>query len=65
MFATKVALAGTVTFVVSIVAVVYLVSSLVFDDVLAVAAAVIISAIAGWSWFYLPLVTFNKDSSGS
>ncbi|HEX6299812.1 MAG TPA: DUF6328 family protein [Acidimicrobiia bacterium] len=65
MFATKVALAGTVTFVVSIVAVVYLVSSLVFDDVLAGAATVIISAIAGWSWFYLPLVTFNKDSSGS
>jgi hypothetical protein len=64
MFATKVALAGTVAFLVSIVAVVYLVTSLVFDDVLAIAATVITSLIASWAWFYLPLVTFNKDSNG-
>ena len=64
MFATKVALAGSVTFLVSIVAVVYLVSSLVFDDVLAIAATVVISIISGWAWFYVPLVTFNKHTDG-
>lgn len=65
MYATKVAIAGTVAFLVSIVAVVYLVSSLVFDDdVLAVAATVVITAIASWAWFYLPLVRFNRDSNG-
>jgi len=64
MFATKVALAGTVTFLVSIVAVVYLVTSLVFDDTLAIAATVITSLIASWAWFYLPLVTFSKSSDG-
>lgn len=64
MFATKVALAGTVTFLVSIMAVVYLVTSLVFNDVFAVAATVITTLIASWAWFYLPLVTFNKDSNG-
>jgi hypothetical protein len=65
MFATKVALAGSVTFLVSIVAVVYLVTSLVFeDDVLAIAATVVISIISGWAWFYLPLVTFNKHNDG-
>lgn len=62
MYATKVALAGTIAFLVSIVAVVYLVSSLVFHDLLAVAATVITTAIAAWAWFYLPLVTFNRDS---
>lgn len=62
MYATKVAIAGTVSFLVSIVAVVYLVSSLVFDDVLAVTATVITLAIASWAWFYLPLVTFNQGS---
>lgn len=61
MYATKVALAGTVAFLVSIVAVVYLVSSLVFHDLLAVSATVITTAIAAWAWFYLPLVTFNRD----
>jgi hypothetical protein len=64
MFATKVALAGTVTFLVSIVAVVYLVTSLVFDDTLAIAATVITSLIASWAWFYLPLVTFSKGNDG-
>jgi hypothetical protein len=62
MFATKLALAGTVTFLISIVAVVYLVTSLVFDDAFAAAATLVTTLIAAWAWFYVPLVTFNKDS---
>lgn len=61
MFATKLAIAGTISFAVAIVAVVYLVSSLVFSDPLAVAATIAIALVAGWSWFYVPLVSFSDD----
>ena len=60
MYATKVALAGTVMFLIAIVAVVYLVSSLVFTDLLAVVATVVVATVASWAWFYLPLVRFNQ-----
>jgi hypothetical protein len=62
MYATKLAIAGTVAFLVAIVAVVYLVSSLVFSDGLAVAATVVIGAVASWAWFYLPLIRFSRDA---
>lgn len=61
MYATKVAIAGTVSFLVSIAAVVFLVSSLVFTDWLAIVATAIVGAIATWAWFYLPLVRFSRD----
>lgn len=61
MYATKVAIAGTVFFLIAIAAVVYLVSSLVFSDPIAGAATLIIGGIATWSWFYVPLVRFNRD----
>jgi amino acid transporter len=60
MFATKLALLGTVAFMISIVAVVYLVTSLVFSDWAAVVATVVATLLAAWSWFYLPIVTFAK-----
>jgi len=62
MYATKLAIVGTVSFLIAIAAVVYLVSSLVFTDSLAVVATVALATVASWAWFYLPLVTFNKDS---
>lgn len=58
--ATKLAIAGTVTFLISIAAVVFLVSSLVFTEWLAILATVIVATTAGWAWFYLPLVRFNR-----
>lgn len=61
MYATKVAIAGTVFFLIAIAAVVFLVSSLVFSDPFAVAATLVIGSIATWSWFYVPLVRFNRD----
>jgi hypothetical protein len=61
MFATKLAIAGTVTFLVSIAAVVYLVSSIVFSNWLAVLASVGVAITAAWAWFYVPLVSFERD----
>jgi len=61
MYATKVAIVGTVFFLIAIAAVVYLVSSLVFSDPIAGAATLVIGVIATWSWFYLPLVRFSRD----
>lgn len=61
MFATKLAIAGTVFFLISISAVVYLVSSLVFSNFAAAVATAAITAIAGWAWFYVPLLKFDSD----
>lgn len=61
MYATKLAIAGTVAFLVSISSVVFLVSSLVFSDPLAIGATVVIASVAAWAWFYLPLVRFNRS----
>lgn len=61
MVATKLAIAGTISFLVAIAAVVYLVSSLVFTDWLAVVATVVLATLASWAWFYLPLVRFRGD----
>lgn len=61
MYATKLAIAGTVAFLMAISAVVYLVSSLVFSEPLAIAATVVVAVTASWSWFYLPLVRFSRE----
>lgn len=61
MYATKLAIAGTVAFMVSIVAVVYLVSSLVLGDWVAAVASAAVAALASWAWFYLPLIRFSND----
>jgi len=60
MYATKLAIVGTFAFLVSIAAVVYLVSSLVFANPVAIAATIAIAVLASWAWFYLPLVRFNQ-----
>jgi hypothetical protein len=61
MFATKLAIAGTAAHVISITAVVYLVSSVVFTDAVAVIATVVVALIVAWAWFFVPLVTFRRD----
>ncbi|MFZ0012948.1 MAG: DUF6328 family protein [Acidimicrobiia bacterium] len=60
MYATKLAIAGTVAFLIAIAAVVYLVSSLVFTEPFAIAATVVVAVTASWAWFYLPLVKFSS-----
>lgn len=61
MTATKLANAGTVSFLVTITAVVFLVSSLLIDDLWASLATTAFAAVAGWAWFYVPLVAFEND----
>ncbi len=51
---------GTVTFAVALSASVFLVSTLVFDDLTGSAAAAVVSLLAAWAWFYVPLVSFNR-----
>lgn len=61
MSATKIAIVGTVLFLISISAVVYLVSSIVFADSFAAVATTVTTVIAGWAWFYVPLVRFRHQ----
>lgn len=61
MIATKLTIAGTVSFLLSIGAVVYLVTSLVLTTTLALLATVVAVAMAGWTWFYLPVVAWRKE----
>lgn len=61
MVATRLAIVGTVVFLISVVAVVFLVSSLVFDNWVAPLVTAGIAAIAGWAWFYLPVISFSRD----
>lgn len=59
MVATKLAIAGTILFLVSITAVIFLVSSVVFANLPAAIATALAGLVAAWSWFYLPLVQFR------
>ena len=59
MTAARLALAGTVIFMVAVGAVVYLVTALVFAAPLAIVATIVVSAVAMWAWFYLPLIHFR------
>ncbi|MDX1449747.1 MAG: DUF6328 family protein [Acidimicrobiia bacterium] len=58
--AVALTIAGTVAFLVAIVACTYLVISVRLGSVAAAASLAAIAGLAGWSWFYLPLVTFRK-----
>lgn len=60
MAATRIAIAGTVLFLISISAVVYLVSSVVFADSVAAIATTATTVVAGWAWFWVPLVRFRN-----
>lgn len=62
MSATKIAIVGTVFFLVSISAVVYLVSSVVFSDTFAAVATTVVTVVSGWAWFYVPLVRYRSHS---
>lgn len=58
--AVALTVAGTVCFLVAIVASSYLVASVRLGSVGAGITLATIGGLAGWSWFYLPLVTFSK-----
>jgi uncharacterized membrane protein len=51
---------GTVVFAVSLAAAVFLISMLTLTDSVAVAATGAVALVIAWSWFYVPLVTFQR-----
>lgn len=59
--AIRLANAGTLVFVASLTSATYLVSTLVYGDVLASVVATGIAGVAGAAWFYLPLVRWQDD----
>lgn len=63
--ATNLSSVGSVLFVVALVSVAYLVASVVLGTIVAVAVTAVIAVIGAWSWFYLPLVTFERTAPGA
>ncbi|MBT8208148.1 MAG: hypothetical protein HKN07_07545 [Acidimicrobiia bacterium] len=58
--AVRLAISGTIAFIVALVAAVYLISSLIMPvPSLTVIATSAIAGVAGWAWFYMPLVQFR------
>lgn len=61
MVATWLGIAGTVAMAVAVMATVYLVSEVAFDNNAAITSTAVLSATLAWSWFYLPLVRFERQ----
>lgn len=59
--AVRLSVVGSALFAVALTASAFLVSSLVLGTAVAVAVTVVVGAVGAWSWFYLPLVTFERD----
>jgi hypothetical protein len=60
--AVRLTIVGSALFAVAITAVAYLVSSIVLGTPWSLAVTGAIVATWAWSWYYLPLVTFRRDS---
>ncbi len=59
--AVRLAVAGSVAFMISMAAAVFLVTAVIFATSLALAAVAVVAVIGAWSWFYLPMVSFERD----
>lgn len=59
--AVRLTIIGTAALLAAMVAVAYLVTSLVVSAPAAAAAAVVLLALGGYTWFYQPLVAFSQD----
>ncbi len=64
VWATWMGIIGSLAALVAISATVYLVSNIVFNAGAAVVAALLITALAGWAWIFVPIVTFRSSPSG-
>lgn len=60
--AVRLTVAGSALFGVALAAVAFLVSSLVLGTASAIGITAAVGLVMGWSWFYLPLVSFERDS---
>jgi hypothetical protein len=61
IWTTWVTIVGSAVMGVAVLATVLFVSSLVFDDPPAVIATTGVGSVVGWTWFYLPLITFRRN----
>lgn len=59
--AVRVTNLGTTLFAVAMVAVAYLISSVLFVTPVAIAFTVLVAAVCAWTWFYQPLVAFDRE----
>ncbi len=59
-FTVRMTIVGTAVFAVAIAAAVYLVTSVLLDDVTAAMGTAVVAALVAWAWFYVPLVTFER-----
>lgn len=60
--AVRLTVVGSAGFAVAITASAYLVSSVVLGRGAAVGVATLVAAVGLWSWYYLPLVSFRRES---
>lgn len=60
--AVRLTVAGSVLFGVALIASAFLVTSIVSSTAAAIAVTAAVGLLLGWSWFYLPLVSFERDS---
>jgi len=60
--AVRLTVLGSAGFGIAVTAVAYLVSSIVLGSGLAAAVTAVTAAVCLWSWYYLPLVSFRRDS---
>jgi hypothetical protein len=56
-------LAGSLAASVALVASAWLAVSVVYGNGIAVVFAVVIALLVGWTWFWLPLLSFQKDNA--
>lgn len=59
--AIRLTVVGSLGFAVAITAVSFLVSSIVLNTLIAAAVAALVAAVCMWSWFYVPLVSFERE----
>lgn len=59
-WATWLGITGSISALIAISATVYLVSNIVFDAMVAIVAATLITALSCWAWVFLPIVTFRS-----
>lgn len=61
MITVRLTIAGTIVFALSLAAAVFLVSSVVLHGVMAAVIAGIVTLTMAWAWFFIPLVTFERN----
>ncbi len=59
--AVRLTVIGSALFAIALTASAFLVSSLVLGTPAAIGVTAVVGSVGAWSWFYLPLVSFERD----